>query len=268
MSSTVRHIPVTEGRSVLGGRLTLKLGAADTGEAYSFLRGHTPSGLGPPLHAHELEDETFYVLRGTYEMKCGDEHVTVGPGACLHLPRYWPHTFRNVSDEPGELVELMTPGGLDRYFDAVSHLGPEAEDLVARNEVGRPFGLSFFDDAGEYAGPPPGKVRRSFTVRGAGEGRTADFGAHQATWKVEPDEADGLHGLIEVLLDPGQSSAVPPSSQSLCVVLEGRIAVESEGVRVEAGAWDAVALLAAGASVVGNADGRPARFLHFSIPGN
>ncbi len=96
----LRHIPAAEGRPVLDGRLVLKVSADDTGDAYTFLCGHTPPGLGPPLHNHELEDETFYVLRGTYEMQCGPAVIRAEQGAALHMPRYTPHTFRNVGDEP------------------------------------------------------------------------------------------------------------------------------------------------------------------------
>ena len=266
VTNHVRYIAAAEGLPVLDGRLTVKLGADDTAGAYSFLRGHTPPGLGPPLHVHELEDETFYVVRGTYEMQCGEELVTVGPGSCLHLPRYTPHTFRNVSDEQGELVELMTPGGLDRYFDAVSHLGPSADDLVTRTDIGRPFGISFLDDPGAYIGPPLGKIRRPITVTSRGEGNRVDLGGQEAACLLDRAEAGGTHSLYEVELTPNEALRLTPHpGRSLVFVIDGRVAVESGADAFEAGTEDAIGIPPRIDVEIVNTDGRPARFLVVSI---
>jgi hypothetical protein len=105
---------------------------------------------------HEREDETFYVLEGTYDMTCGADVVRVEQGSCVHLPRYIPHTFRNAGDKPAALVEFITPGGIERYFDAVGFLGAEATDLASRSAVAIPFGISFVEDPSAYLEPPPG----------------------------------------------------------------------------------------------------------------
>jgi len=264
VTAGLRHIPASEGRPVLDGRLVLKLAAADTGEAYTFLCGHTPPGLGPPLHTHELEDETFYVLRGTYEMQCGPAVIRAKQGASLHLPRYMPHTFRNVSDGPGELVELMTPGGLECYFDAVGHLGPEATDLEARTEIGRAFGISFPSDPGELIEPPPDERRRPITFVAPGDGRRIDIGGHEAVVKVESTDASGLQRLLELEILPGSRVPIPQASQSLVIVVSGTVTVESEDEAVEGEAGDSVAVWSAG-EVAAATDGRRARVLLFSL---
>jgi mannose-6-phosphate isomerase-like protein (cupin superfamily) len=263
--TALRHIPASTGELVVEGRLTVKVGADSTRDAYTCMRGHTPQGLGPPLHVHELEDETFYVLRSTYEMRFGDETVIAEPGTCLHLPRHVPHTFVNVGDEPGELLEVMTPGGLDRYFRAIEHLGAVADDLPARNEVGARFGLTFLADLSEFGGPPAGTTPRTFVVRPPADGRKMELAGHEVVCKIERDETAGLHELFEVSLGPGEALELSTDGRRLCTVLEGELAISANGDRALAQAWDVVALADDTEPVIACANGRPARFLLFSM---
>ena len=46
------------------GRITVKAGGADMGNAFSQIETDDPRGSGPPLHLHHNEDETFYILEG------------------------------------------------------------------------------------------------------------------------------------------------------------------------------------------------------------
>ena len=248
---------------MLDGRLVLKVSADDTGDAYTFLCGHTPPGLGPPLHNHLLEDETFYVLRGTYEMQCGPAVIRAEQGAALHMPRYTPHTFRNVGDGPGELVEIMTPGGLDRYFDAVGHLGPEATDLEARTAIGEVYGISFPSDPGEVVEPPPGEQRRPITYVAPGDGRRIEIGGHEAVVKVDRRDADGLHELVELDLPSGDRVPIPEAAQSLVVVVSGAVSVESDDEAVEGEEGDVIAVASTGAEAA--ATNGAARILLFSV---
>jgi mannose-6-phosphate isomerase-like protein (cupin superfamily) len=262
----LRHIPASTGELVVEGRLTVKVGADTTGGVYTCMRGHTPPGKGPPLHVHELEDETFYVLRSTYEMHWGDEVITVEPGACLYLPRHTPHTFVNVGDGPGELLEVMTPGGLDKYFHAIEHLGAVADDLPARNEIGSRYGLAFFADLDEFPGPPEGATARPLVVRSPREGRIAELDGHDAVCKMERGETAGSHELHEVRLEPGESLVLPASGgPHLCAVLDGELAVSARDERARAGVWDVVALAGESEPVLACVDGRPTRFLLFSM---
>ena len=48
---------------------------------------------GPPLHAHALWDEGFYVLEGEVTFQAGDRILTATPGMFVFAPRNMPHTF-------------------------------------------------------------------------------------------------------------------------------------------------------------------------------
>ena len=114
--------------------------------------------------------------RTTYELILGSEVALAGSGACVHMPRFTPHTFRNAGTEPAEIVELSAPGGIDRYFEAVAHLGPVAMDLEARNDVGRPYGISFPESPEDYLEPPPGREPPPLDHRRRGRGSPLGVG--------------------------------------------------------------------------------------------
>src|SRR5215470_7297233 len=56
--------------TMLGTSMRLIATGAETGGCYTVLEQVTPAGWGPPRHIHSREDEIFYVLEGTYEVRC------------------------------------------------------------------------------------------------------------------------------------------------------------------------------------------------------
>jgi mannose-6-phosphate isomerase-like protein (cupin superfamily) len=70
---------------------------------------------GPPLHVHDHEDESFYVLEGTATVRCGSEVFDAGPRSFVFLPRLIPHAFRSVGG-PVTLLLIAVPGGIEDYF--------------------------------------------------------------------------------------------------------------------------------------------------------
>jgi mannose-6-phosphate isomerase-like protein (cupin superfamily) len=83
---------------------------------------HEP-GVGPPPHFHAEQDEYFYVLEGTYEMTVAGETSVAGPGTMVFLPRGTVHSFRNIGDAPGKMLDWSLPGGQDRYFREIDEMG-------------------------------------------------------------------------------------------------------------------------------------------------
>jgi hypothetical protein len=57
------------------------------------------------------------------------------------LPRDVPHGFRNVGSTPGRLLFVITPGGLEEYFLAVTKCPPPPNPAQLA-ELARPFGLT------------------------------------------------------------------------------------------------------------------------------
>jgi mannose-6-phosphate isomerase-like protein (cupin superfamily) len=77
----------------------------------------SPRALAAPLHRHLREDEYSYVIEGRMGALLGDEVLEAGPGDLVHKPRGEWHTFWNPGDEPCRILEIISPGGFERYFE-------------------------------------------------------------------------------------------------------------------------------------------------------
>lgn len=111
-----------------------------TGEDYSFFETISQPQNGAPLHIHPNMDEVLYVLDGEFLVQADDQKFTVGAGDFVHFPKGTPHAYKNVGTEPGKLLCLCTPGGYERFFQAMSQLtydGPP--DMAKVLEVARQF---------------------------------------------------------------------------------------------------------------------------------
>ena len=98
----------------------------------------SPRALAAPLHRHSREDEYSFVLEGRMGGLLGDEVVEAGPGDLVFKPRNQWHTFWNAGDEPCRILEIIAPGGFERYFeqlaDMVAAMQLDPDDLAALSE--------------------------------------------------------------------------------------------------------------------------------------
>lgn len=131
--------------NIFGLQIVGKVMSEQTNGKYAVVLSHTPPAGGPPLHVHANEDEMFFVLEGEYEFQCGDRKEKVSKGALVHLPRMLPHGFRNVGDKPGLLLNTITPGGFEQFFEEIDQL-PKDQPLDRQEvqRIGAKYGLQFF----------------------------------------------------------------------------------------------------------------------------
>ena len=65
-----------EGQLVNGlGRHMMRITGAATNNAIAVWDTFVQPGEGAPLHVHEREDETFYVMKGQFQFWCGEDTV-------------------------------------------------------------------------------------------------------------------------------------------------------------------------------------------------
>jgi mannose-6-phosphate isomerase-like protein (cupin superfamily) len=120
------------------------LGAEQTAGAYALLEHElAPRALGSPLHAHAREDEVSHVVAGRLGAQVGDAVLEAGPGETVVKPRGVAHAFWNPGDEPVRFLEVITPGGFERYFEEVEPVldVPGAPDLATLGAIVARFGL-------------------------------------------------------------------------------------------------------------------------------
>jgi quercetin dioxygenase-like cupin family protein len=108
-----------------------------------------PGGLIPP-HTHTREDECNFVLEGELTCDVGGEIVLAPAGAYVLKPRDVPHALYNAGAGTVRVLEILTPGGFESYFDeyeqiASSDLG-EDERRKARAELGERYGVIWHEE--------------------------------------------------------------------------------------------------------------------------
>ena len=125
-----------------GGPLTFKARSAQTNGALTLFENVIAPGDGPPLHAHEREDESWYVLEGELRFKLGGEIRHAPRGSFVFVPRGVPHCFQNVGDEPARIIVFFTPAGMEGFFDRFAELPAGPVDPDAFRRLGADAGMT------------------------------------------------------------------------------------------------------------------------------
>jgi mannose-6-phosphate isomerase-like protein (cupin superfamily) len=99
--------------------------AAQSGGGFSLVEHPLgPRMLGAPMHTHRREGEYSFVLEGEIGVQIADEITYAKPGDLVFKPRDVPHAFWNRTDQPARLLEIISPGGFEAYFDELAPLVP------------------------------------------------------------------------------------------------------------------------------------------------
>ncbi|MDW3215015.1 MAG: cupin domain-containing protein [Ilumatobacteraceae bacterium] len=142
--------------------MDVKLPATETEGRISLCEQFHANGYGTPVHVHEREDQTLYVLAGSITAwldpngDLGDTtELQLSEGDTVFLPRQVPHAFR-VDAEGTRLLEINTPGGFERFHIEAGQPtterrlpDPQAPDIENLVRVGADYGC-------EILGPPVG----------------------------------------------------------------------------------------------------------------
>jgi mannose-6-phosphate isomerase-like protein (cupin superfamily) len=139
-------VPPGEGRVFLG-NLTCRVSSASTLGEYCAFEFVASPGEGVPLHMHNREDEVYYILEGTFEIRCGGRVFTAVAGAMAVLPRKIPHAFRNPGTTPSRALTTFIPGGFDIFVQELDALSPQdAADESKRNSIRRKYGIQMLEE--------------------------------------------------------------------------------------------------------------------------
>jgi quercetin dioxygenase-like cupin family protein len=170
VTNTSQTLGPQDGESVQVGALGVRFmvdGEAAGGGFSMVEHPIAPRSLASPVHRHANEDEYSYVLEGRVGVQLGDDVLEAGPGELVFKKRGQWHAFWNPGDEPARMLEIISPGGFERYFAEIAPLLPpnRAEpDFEGVGQVMARYGLDMDMAATERLvadrgliglGPPP-----------------------------------------------------------------------------------------------------------------
>jgi quercetin dioxygenase-like cupin family protein len=134
-TTEVRIVKAAEGKQGwLGGiGIRFMVPGVDSGGGFALVEHPLkPRALAAPMHRHSREDEYSYVLRGRIGASLGGRVVYGEPGDLIYKPRGEWHTFWNAGDQDASLLEIISPGGFDKYFEELITLFTTGEPDPAR----------------------------------------------------------------------------------------------------------------------------------------
>ncbi|HEU5266481.1 MAG TPA: cupin domain-containing protein [Jatrophihabitans sp.] len=112
-------------------------------------------GYGSPVHRHDRDDETFFVLDGELRIEVDGRARAAGPGVAAFLPRKLTHAVA-VTSAQARYLTFHTPAGWEEFALEVGTpdrpgTAPPADELppdpAALAELASSYGI-------EILGPP------------------------------------------------------------------------------------------------------------------
>jgi mannose-6-phosphate isomerase-like protein (cupin superfamily) len=98
---------------VVGHRVTL----LPSGDGYTYADVFSPArAAGPPPHRHNNCSEFFHILEGRVDFTVGEDHLRLGPGESIVVPRNAVHTFHPAGESSSRVITVFAPGGFDHWF--------------------------------------------------------------------------------------------------------------------------------------------------------
>ena len=122
----------------------------ETGGTHTVMEHVLPPGrIAMPLHRHERETETTYVLEGVLSVQLGKRVFRAGPGSCIVKPAGVFHTYWNEGERPARFLDVVSPGGVEAYYEEVSAAIPASGvvDISRVLEISRRHAIEFDMDS-------------------------------------------------------------------------------------------------------------------------
>jgi mannose-6-phosphate isomerase-like protein (cupin superfamily) len=120
-SQGARTLGLRDGKAIPGVRFMAS--AEETGGEFSLVEHPIPPRtLAAPVHRHSREDGYSFALEGRMGALLGDDVIYAEEGELACKPRGQWHVFWNPAETPCRVLEIISPGGFERFFDELDVL--------------------------------------------------------------------------------------------------------------------------------------------------
>jgi hypothetical protein len=72
--------------------------------------------------------------------------LEAGPGAYLVKPRGVPHAMWNAADAPARVAEILSPAGLEEYFEKLAPILAAHRPAAEYYQLAEDYGITIQDD--------------------------------------------------------------------------------------------------------------------------
>lgn len=111
---------------IMGGQFDCKVSGRDTNGSLCIYDTIRQEKGGPAYHFHYSQDEYFYVIKGEFTVKVGDDVFNLKAGDLAFAPRKVPHAFAKTSDGEAQMLVMFQPAGsMEDFFKQMAKLGKE-----------------------------------------------------------------------------------------------------------------------------------------------
>lgn len=136
LETKVINMGAVEGVNVLGSMYYF-LSSADSEFVFNFTM---PAGAMVPPHIHPAQDEFLYIIDGQLDYIIEGEVHTANEGDLAVLPRGVAHGINNNTASETKALGWVSPaGGLQNFFEKVTHVSPDdiptVVQLAAENGI-------------------------------------------------------------------------------------------------------------------------------------
>lgn len=118
-------------RGTHGEYIAVRLSSRDTNGRYAIVESVADPGSAAPKHLHLYEQELFVIVAGKYRIAVANRVFEASTGTSVTVPKGAPHSWRNISDVPGRMVVVLTPGGFEQCIQTIRNSPPEMIEEVA-----------------------------------------------------------------------------------------------------------------------------------------
>ena len=211
--------------------LSLLVGEETAGALYATDVFLSP-GFGAPPHHQPTEEELWYLLEGSLEVRVGTQSAVIKPGSFAFIPRDTTHTFKNNGDDLVRLLAWNTPAGHERAFEAMK--AKAEQGITAFPELRETFRVHEIVLHGEEKITARNDPRGGKLLMGRSQGRDASQPGIDIRVLLDSEESGGLFEVCDVVLER-ELSMRSAASETCLYLVRGRATLTIDDVAHEVG---------------------------------